>query len=183
MTKSTMLCTILAAGALMICAGTASAQGSDHKVVAQGVTASMPSGGSNAATPQSKALVGSWLETVTFSSGRPQLKSLVSFQGDGTAINSDQGSVTTDPSLVFSAGHGVWVWLEKRTFAYTLLELISDLSGNLVGYLKVRSVYTVSESGNEYTGTSHFTVLDTTGNTLDSGDVTNAGQRISVELP
>ena len=41
-----------------------------------------------------------------------------------------------------------WTHMAKRTFAYTAFELMSDLSGNLVGYLKVRGVYTVSASGN-----------------------------------
>ena len=47
-----------------------------------------------------KSLVGSWLETVTFSpeTGRPPLKSLVSFHADGTVMASDQGSVTLGPN-------------------------------------------------------------------------------------
>ena len=98
-------------------------------------------------------------------------------------VYSDQGNVTTEPPTVFSSCHGVWTHLEKRTFAYTAFELISDLSGNLVGYLKVRGIYTVSESGNEYSGTTFAEVLDADGNVLFSVDVTNAGQRIQLELP
>jgi hypothetical protein len=94
---------------------------------------------------------------------------------------SDQGSVTTDPPTVFSSGQGAWTHLETRTFVYRLLELISDLSGNLVGYLKVRGVYVVSDSGNEYTGNSLAEVSDTDGNVLFSFAVTNAGRRIQVE--
>jgi len=147
--------------------------------------ASALAGAANNGTPPKNALVGSWLETVTFppESGRPQLKSLVTFHGDGTMINSDQGSVTADPPLVFTSGHSVWAQLEKRTFALTQLELISDLSGNLVGYLKVRGVYTIAQSGDEYNGNSFAEVFDTTGNVLFSVDVTNAGQRIQLELP
>ena len=91
------------------------------------------------------------METVTFppESGRPPLKSLGSFHDDGTMVCSDQGNVTTEPPTVFSSGHGVWTHLEKRTFAYTALGLISDLSGNLRGYLKARGIYTVSQSGND----------------------------------
>src|SRR5262245_41965356 len=71
-------------------------------------------------TPNKKALVGSWLETVTFppESGRPPLKSLGSFHDGGTMGCSDQGAVTTDPPSVFSSCHGVWTHLEQRTFAY-----------------------------------------------------------------
>ena len=116
--------------------------------------------GSNlgAADPPKRALIGSWLETVTFPPEiRPPIKALSTFHEDGTITISDQGSVTTAGPMpgVFTAGHGVWKHLGRRTFAYTSLELISDLSGNLVGYLKVRGTLIVSESGNEWADGSH----------------------------
>ena len=131
----------------------------------------------SAQTPSKKALVGSWVETVTFppDTGRPPLKSLGTFNSDGTMVCSDQGSVTTSGMPgVFTSCHGVWTHLHHRTFAYTSRELISDLSGNLVGYLKVRG---------EYTGVSVAEVRDTGGTLLFSAEVTNAGKRIQVELP
>jgi hypothetical protein len=136
-------------------------------------------------TPNTKALVGTWLETVTFPSefGRPPLKSLVTFHGDGTMVASDSGGVTIDPPLVATSGHGAWRHLRHRTFAYISRELFSDLSGNLTGHLKVRGIYTVSDSGNEYTGTSFAEVLDPDGNLLFSVEVTNTAERIVVELP
>lgn len=135
--------------------------------------------------PKKKALVGSWLETVTFppETGRPPLKSLGSFHDDGTMVCSDQGGVTTDPPGVYTSCHGVWEHLDKRTFAYTSLALISDLSGNLVAYLKVRGRYSVSQSGNTYTGASFAEVLAPDGTILFAVNVTNAGQRIQVDLP
>ena len=136
-------------------------------------------------SPNPKALVGSWMETVTFppETGRPPLKSLGSFHDDGTMECSDQGAVTTEPASVFSSCHGVWAHLTQRTFGYTSRELISDLSGNLVGYLKVRGVYTVSDSGDEYSGTSFAEIVDTGGNVLFSVSVTNTGERIKLDLP
>lgn len=135
--------------------------------------------------PNKKALVGSWRETVMFPPefGRPPLKSLSSYHGDGTMSCTDQGNVTTDPAMVFSACHGVWTHVHGRTFAYTAFELVSDLSGNLVGFLKFRGTYTVSTSGAEYEGTTVAQILDTDGNVLTSVTVTNQGQRIHVELP
>ena len=141
--------------------------------------------GGNAGATNKKALVGSWLETVTFppETGRPPIKSLGTFHADGTMTCSDQGGVTTDPASVVTSCHGVWTHLEDRTFAYTSLALISDLNGNLAAYLKVRGIYTVSASGNQYEGTSFAQVLAPNGNVLFSVDVTNAGQRIQIELP
>jgi hypothetical protein len=135
--------------------------------------------------PTKNALVGSWLETVTFpaETGRPPLKSLGTFHSDGTMVCSDQGAVTTEEPAVFTSCHGVWTHLRDSTFAYTSAELISDLSGNLLGYLKVRGTYTVSSSGNEYTGTSFAQILDPAGNVQFSVDVANAGQRIQIDLP
>ena len=139
----------------------------------------------NAGATNKEALVGSWVETVTFppASGRPPLKSLGTFHADHTMVCSDQGAVSTTDASVFTSCHGVWTHLSGRDFAYTSLELISDLSGNLFGHLKVRGLYTVSSSGNEYTGTSRAEIVDTAGTILFSVDVSNAGQRIKIELP
>ena len=70
--------------------------------------------GTNAGGTNQKALVGSWLETVTFppETGRPPLKSLGSFHGDHTMVCSDQGAVTTEPPSVFTSCHGAWTHLE-----------------------------------------------------------------------
>jgi hypothetical protein len=153
------------------------------------LTALMIATGSNVgeADPPKTALVGAWLETVTFppESGRPPLKALSTFHEDGTVTISDQGSVTTAGPMpgVFTAGHGIWRHLETRDFAYTQFELISDLSGNLVGHLKVRGILTISKSGNEFTGRSFAEIFDTDGNVLFSVEVTNAALRIGLELP
>lgn len=133
------------------------------------------------------AIVGSWLETVTFpaESGRPPLQSLSSYHADHTAACSDQGSVTVNSDMpgVFSACHGAWKHIEKRKFVATFLELISDLSGNLVGYLRVRTLYTVAQSGDDYTGSSLAEILDTDGNVVFSVTVANSGKRIQAYLP
>jgi len=131
--------------------------------------------------PKKEDIVGSWLETVTFSgvSAPPPLKSLVTFIPDGSLVVADQGNVTTE--IVFSAGHGAWVHLGGRTFAWTVIELISDLNGNLLGTLKVRGQYTVNESGNSYSGQFQAEIADTAGNLIDSAEGTNEGQRIQVE--
>jgi hypothetical protein len=134
---------------------------------------------------KAQAVVGSWLETVTFppETGRPPLKSLVTFHDDGIMTCSDQGAVTLGEPSVFTPCHGVWTQLKQRDLAYTQLELISDLSGNLTGYLKVRGIYTVSASGHEYTGSSVAQIFDTAANLLFEVQVDNEGRRIVVELP
>jgi hypothetical protein len=128
-----------------------------------------------------KAIVGSWIETVTFSGpgSPPPLKSLVKFSADGTMTVADQGNVNTSAGTVFSAGHGSWVAVGERTFSWTIVELISDLSGNLLGTLKVRGTYTVDETGNAYAGVFKAEV-NIFGDTF-SFEGSNEGTRIQVE--
>jgi hypothetical protein len=183
MCHSTRITTLVVTAALMIAGASGlSAESTGHTTSAKVTATTTPAVDP---TPDKKALVGSWLETVTFppEAGRPPLKSLGTFHDDGTMVCSDQGAITLDPPTVFTSCHGAWTHMEQRQFAYTALELISDLSGNLVGYLKVRGTYIVSQSGNEYTGTTLAQVLDPDGVVLFSATVSNAGRRIQVELP
>ena len=143
--------------------------------------------GSNAVIQQNdnspkKILVGSWIETVTFAGGvMPPLKSLVNFSADGTVTVADQGNVNLGADQLFSAGTGAWIAQGDRTFSWTVVELISDLNGNLMGTLKVRGTYTVDASGNSYSGVFLAEIRDTSDNVLASIGGTNAGQRIVVE--
>ena len=135
-----------------------------------------------------KSIVGSWVETVTFNNGRPDLKSLVSFHADGTVMASDQSSVILPPDPqegVSSSGVGAWTQLDWHTFAYTNKELFSDFKGKLTGFIKVSGIYTLLGSGDEYSGTSTFEVLDPDEHSLTppfTGTVKNSGKRISVEV-
>jgi len=136
----------------------------------------------NAENQNRKAIVGSWIETVTFSGAGapPPFKSLVTFGGDGAVLVADQGNVNTAAGTVFSAGHGRWVALANRSFTWTIMELMSDLNGNLLGTLKVRGTYTVDESGNAYSGSFHADLTDIFDNVF-SFEGTNEGHRIQVE--
>ena len=177
MMKRKVLWALLAAGMAVVSTGVASAQS----------TTTLPTVGLLGVLTN-KSLVGSWVETVTFDNGRPPLKSLVSFHADGTMMSSDQGSVTlgpTPPPGVSSSGVGAWTQLDWHTFAYTDKELFSDLSGNLTGFLKVSGVYTLSGSGDKYSGNSTFEVLGPDQKSLNppiTGTVSNSGERISVEV-
>jgi hypothetical protein len=208
MTKRRAFCLLLAAGMTVVSTGVVSAQWIDRETLnrmagAAGSRVAKSPLGSTATAPRTavqtaNSLVGSCLETVTFPEdfepdpGRV-LRGLVTFHHDGTLAVYDQGNVTVtlDPpsgpptgvtGAVFSAGNGSWTQLNSRRFAYTQLELMSDLNGKLTGFLKVRGIYTL-ESKNAYTGTSTAEILDTDRNVLFSVDVTNVGERIGVELP
>jgi hypothetical protein len=146
-----------------------------------------------------KSIVGSWLETVTFPPGAfpPPQKAMVSFHADGTEAASGEGGVIlgAPPNLqtgsVNSDSFGAWAQLDWRSFAYTDEAVLSDLSGNLTGFFKVRGIYKLDASGDKYTGNSYYEFLDTdmrpvidpTTKMPFAGWVTNVGKRIPVELP
>ena len=138
---------------------------------------------SQAAEPPKTAIVGSWIETITISGpgARPPFKSLSVYNEGGGVVASDQGNVTLNPPQSFSSGAGAWTYLGGRTFAWTVVELISDLDGNLVGTLKVRGESTLDQSGNNYSSRWHAEAVDPNGQLLFSADGTNVGQRILVE--
>lgn len=133
--------------------------------------------------PKKKSIVGTWLETVTFSGGGapPPFRSLGTYTEDGNVVVADQGNDTTVLPFVFSPGHGAWVHVDGRTFAWTVMELVTDLSGNLIATLKVRGQHTVNEPGDEYTGQFIAELFDPVGNLFSSVEGTNQGQRIHVE--
>lgn len=133
--------------------------------------------------PKKKAIVGTWIETVTFSGvgSPPPIKSLGTYTEDGSVVVADQGNDTSVLPFVFSPGHGAWVHLHGRTFAWTVIELVTDFNGNLVAILKVRGEYTVNEPGDAYTGHFKAELFDPFGSLFHSSEGTNEGHRIQVE--
>ena len=140
----------------------------------------------SAQSKKAKAIVGSWLDTVTVTDG-PTFKSLSTYTEDGSVVFNDQGSVLTEPPFprVFSAGHGVWVHQGGRTFSTTTLQLISDLKGdgvgNLLAVLKLRATITLNESGDSYSAVFKAEFNDPAGNLIASFEGTTEGQRIKAE--
>jgi len=130
-----------------------------------------------------KAIVGSWIETITVTGpgAPPPFKSLGVYTADGNLVFSDQGGVTLVPPQAFSATAGSWTYVRERTFAWTAVALISDLSGNHVGTLKVRGESTVDRSGDRYTSRFRAEIFDPNGQLVFAADGTNEGRRVVVE--
>jgi len=130
-----------------------------------------------------KAIVGSWIETITVAGpgAPPPFKSVGVYNADGNLVFSDQGGVTLVPPHAFSATVGSWTYVRERTFAWTAIALMSDLSGNHVGTLKVRGESKVDQSGNSYTSRFRAEIFDPNGQLIFAADGTNEGRRIAVE--
>ena len=129
---------------------------------------------------QKKAIVGSWLITVT-TPGFPPLKTLLTFTEDGNVMGTGQGDVTASRAL--SVGQGVWSHQGGRTFASTFLQISYETqTGVLRGLVKFRLTHTLDSSGNEWSGPYKFDFLDPAGNPVFSAGGTTQAQRIKVEL-
>ena len=183
--------TFLAVALLMVVGTVANAQRINREVLTKSTTIPSAERKTEPITPirseniilgatNNKIIAGSWLETVTFNGPMPPLKSLVTFNADGSVLVADQGAVGS--ATAFSAGHGSWSHAGGRSFDWTTVELLyATADGSLIGYLKVSGRYTVNETGNAYTGQFLATISDPDGNVLFTGDGTNAGNRIQVE--
>ena len=113
--------------------------------------------------PQKTAIVGSWLGT----SGEGN-KVIATYNSDGTAHNSVQAEVSTNPELgVLTPLHGVWKHLGGRQFGATFLGILYDINtGHLNGFLKVRVLLTLNEAGDQISGTDKVQILDPDGNVV-----------------
>ena len=102
----------------------------NDRIEARTQTPGIQEAGLNGA-PKKKSIVGSWLETVTFSGegAPPPFRSLGSYTEDGNIVVADQGNDTTVLPFVFSPGHGAWVHLEGRTVSNQAIWLRSRVPG------------------------------------------------------
>ncbi len=90
-----------------------------------------------------------------------------------------------------SPGHGTWVRTgkdstgaedEDRPLGFTFIVDRFDGGGNLIGTIKVRESFTLSETGDTYTSLGAFEFLDLQGNVIaPPGTATAQATRIKVE--
>ena len=107
------------------------------------------------------AIVGTWLGT----SGEGN-KLIVSFTSDGIVFSSVEGEVSTNAQFgVLTPGHGVWTYLGGRQFGLTGVLLNYDINtGAYLGYVKVREVLKLNETGQQMSGTDKVEIFDPDGN-------------------
>ena len=129
-----------------------------------------------------KAIVGSWLDTVTVTGGQT-FKSLSTYADDGGCVFNDQGSVITEETFphVFSAGHGVWVHRRGRTLQPDGAPVDLRLNGGLLFRNKIRSTLTLDESRDAYHAVWEAEFTDPDGNVSAFFEGTIEGRRIKVD--
>ncbi len=130
---------------------------------------------------QIKALVGTWVATVTPSGpdAPPPFPSLLTFMADGTALFSAAGPPI--PALG-NPGHGVWTRIGDRTFAATFVQLtFADLM-HLDGTLKISMTLKLNEKLDELTTQDQVKILDLEGNELVTLGGAQRGKKLQVEV-
>ncbi len=110
-------------------------------------------------------IVGTWIfdRDIAVTTDTP---SIVVFTPDGTLLDPSQGVA------------GVWEATGPRSAAWTLVAFIEGGAG---GYVAVRSIADVDESGNELAGPYSFTIIAPDGTVMTSGNASSTATRMSIE--
>jgi hypothetical protein len=124
------------------------------------------------------AIVGAWLATLA-SNGS---KALITFNADGTLINSFQGEVSANPARPpHTSHHGVWRHLGGRRFGLTMWDIFYDINTNqLIQFTKLRVEVTL-ENSDEASGNVKIDFLNPQGEVVRSGSGSFSYKRIKYE--
>lgn len=130
------------------------------------------------AEKQAKLIIGAWLGT-----GSDGSKALLTFHSDGTLQGSLQGGVSTTSLFgVISDGHGTWQHLGGRRFGKIIVGLRYDINtGQLNGFVKVRSIMTINRAGDKMTLTDKLEILDADSNVVFTASDTSMATRVKFE--
>lgn len=127
----------------------------------------------------SNTAVGSWEVTITpEAGGPPPFEALFTFHEDGTVLESDDGPPT--PHL-FTAGHGVWKWTDRREFAATYKQINFDEAANTTGIFRGRVKFTLGRNANTINGVVVVEFYLPDGTLVFTGNATAKGRRIEVD--
>jgi hypothetical protein len=145
-------------------------QATDQKSVTEPQTASLDG--------KKMAIVGSWLTPLGIG-----IRVVNSFTSDGIALGSGQADVSLMPELpTLTPQHGVWKYLGGRQFAVARVAVQYDVpTGEYRGLIRIQVSLTVSDTGDEFSGTSTVKIYDADGNLVDTLSFPIQGERIKVE--
>ena len=125
-------------------------------------------------------IVGAWMASTPFGPG------LSSFSGDGTVVIAFQATQGGPQGVAFvSPAVGTWQPTSERGVHFTVVQIQSDASGNLIGTVTIDGNPVVSQDGTTQTDDSpdtSVTIRDAAGNVLDviTGGPPITGTRMAV---
>ena len=136
------------------------------------------------------SLEGSWVATaVATGVPLPPLRTLMTFQREGTVIESRRLYVPASPlgPVLATPGHGEWTRTANGQFAVTSVLFyqaapnVATADGTVLGTEKVRLKLDLSRDGSRFMGTVLVEIRDVGGSVLFSGPGSIEGTRIVVE--
>jgi hypothetical protein len=119
----------------------------------------------------SEPLIGSWMSVFTLSTGEI-LSGLLTFHSDGTIVNatSDHSTGTTS--------HGHWQRVGDGQYAYSVMRIDVDPSGNFDGFRAIDADVTLDPTGKSWTSVSRTNFYDSSGNFVRTLTSTVTAHRI-----
>jgi hypothetical protein len=125
-----------------------------------------------------RSLIGSWDVNVTIRDCQSGVAlfgfpAMITYSQDGTMQESDLGG----PGVIRLNGHGVWQHQNGREYSAAYRWLNFNTDRTYAGKNVVRSVISLSQSGNEYTSTDTGELIDANGNTFGIGCATTTATR------
>jgi len=161
---------------------------------AAGALAALPASEIGYAEPavwDAQGPAGSWVATVTIAGAPSPFQALRTYADGGGYVESSSNSY--NPQAPEGTAHGAWVSTRAagveagqpgdgaRTFAVTFLAQRFDANGNMIGSIKVRESATLNRTGDAYSASGKFQILDLQGNQIAFGIATVQATRIKVE--
>lgn len=103
--------------------------------------------------------VGAWLGTITSTDGSfPTFQTLFTCSPGGGLVAT--ASIDSEPGLKSGPTHGAWRRLGEHQFSWTAHAFSFDDSGHLNGTYNIHERLTVANSGNSYSGSGTFEVVN-----------------------
>ena len=128
---------------------------------------------------QKKAIAGSWQLVINMINPPPgvpaEFRALETFTEDGFVV-----STTSLNPLSAGPAHGEWRHEAGRQFSQTCFFYIFDPMGNHSVTIRLRSLLTLNERGDEHSALYKLDFLMPDGNLILSGNATGRGKRFSV---
>jgi hypothetical protein len=124
-----------------------------------------------AAAQSSEPITGSWLSVYHRSSGET-ITGLLTLHADGTFVSTGSDHLSRGPA------HGHWSSLGNNVYAYSVLSMAFDTSGNYAGITALDGEITVDPGGTTWASTSRVNYYDASGNLYRTTSSLASAQRI-----
>ena len=134
-----------------------------------------PSSTESAAIPDCPTLVGTW-EVQVAPDGIPPFTAYNVFSADGNSTEFDN----SNPPGAQTVAVGPWKRTGVRTFAFVEVNQIFDGEGAFAGTVRVKSSMTLDETGDKFTSSFTFSMVDPKGTVVFEGSGTATGVRLKV---